>query len=368
MPVYINYIGTANPTYKTDQMQIGKFMADALQMNATERHQLNVLYRASGIQTRYSVLEDYGKTDEYQFFPNTSNLEPFPTVGARMSIYEREAIQLAQQAIQDALPDDFNLSSITHLITVSCTGMYAPGIDIQLIQALNLPTDIQRTAINFMGCYAAFNALKSAYHVIKSEPHAKVLIVAVELCSLHFQKAKDEDTLLANALFGDGAAAVLLSSQVSEQKASLSIENFYSDLAFDGIQEMAWRINDTGFEMRLSAKIPAIIQANITILIQRLLNKLSLSTDQVSHFAIHPGGRRILRIIEQELNISKADNRFAYEILKEYGNMSSPTVLFVMQKILQNLTTLDHGNHMLSLAFGPGLTLESMLLNIHYAN
>lgn len=368
MPVYINHIGTANPTYKTNQMQIGQFMADALQMNELERHQLNVLYRASGIQTRYSVLEDYSKADGYKFYPNTLDLEPFPTVEKRMSIYEREAIELSKQAIQNTLPSDFDLQSISHLITVSCTGMYAPGIDIELIQQMGLPTNTQRTAINFMGCYAAFNALKSAYHIIKSEPNAKVLIVAVELCSLHFQKTKDEDTLLANALFGDGAAAVLLSSQSNEKTASLSIENFYSDLAFDGVQEMAWRISDNGFEMRLSSKIPEIVQANITTLIERLLSQLSLSTEQISHFAIHPGGRKILRVIEQELGISRTCNRFAYEVLKEYGNMSSPTVLFVMQKVLENLTTLDHGNHMLSLAFGPGLTLESMLLNIHYAN
>lgn len=366
MPVYINHIGTANPQYKTNQIQIGKFMADALEMNEAERHQLNVLYRASGIQTRYSVLEDYGKADDYTFYPNTTDLEPFPTVGTRMNIYEREAIALAKQAIYSTLPEHTDFSTITHLITVSCTGMYAPGIDIQLIQQLGLPTDTQRTAINFMGCYAAFNALKAAYYIVNSNPEAKVLLVAVELCSLHFQKNKDEDTLLANALFGDGAAAVLLTGQANKYTPSLSIENFYSDLAFDGVKEMAWRISDTGFEMRLSSKIPAIVQANITTLIERLLSKLSLSIEQISHYAIHPGGRKILRVIEQELGISKTCNRFAYQVLKEYGNMSSPTVLFVLQKVMQNLTTLDHGNHLLSLAFGPGLTLESMLLNVHY--
>ncbi|NJK84050.1 MAG: type III polyketide synthase [Saprospiraceae bacterium] len=363
---YINYIGTANPTFKTAQKQIAQFMANALALNTLEKHQLEVLYRASGIQTRYSVIEDYQHLENYTFFPNTQDLEPFPTVDARMRLYEREAIQLCEKAVYAALPITFDYHQISHLITVSCTGMYAPGIDIQLIQRFSLRTDIQRTAINFMGCYAAFNALKTADYIIKAQPDAKVLVVAVELCSIHLQKAKNADTLLANALFGDGAAAALLSGQPNEQAASFQIQQFYSDLALDGIQEMAWRIGDFGFDMKLTSVIPDIIRANITQLISRLLQKMNIGIEDIDYFAMHPGGKRILRVIEEELNINKTKNQIAHQVLRDYGNMSSPTILFVMNALKANLQPSDHQKKVLGLAFGPGLTLESMLINIHY--
>jgi predicted naringenin-chalcone synthase len=363
---YINYIGTANPTFKTTQKQIAEFMANALALNTAEKHQLEVLYRASGIHTRYSVIEDYQLLQNYTFFPNTKDLEPFPTVNTRMRLYEQEAIQLCEKAIIATLPIDYDYQQITHLITVSCTGMYAPGIDIQLIQRFSLRTDIQRTAINFMGCYAAFNAMKTADYIIKAQPTAKVLIVAVELCSIHLQKTKDADTLLANALFGDGAAAALLTGQPNEQAASFQIQQFYSDLAFDGIQEMAWRIGDFGFEMKLTSNIPDIIRANIIQLINRLLEKMDTHIQAIDYFAIHPGGKRILSVIEEKLNIDKAKNQIAHQVLRDYGNMSSPTILFVMNALKQSLHESDDQKKVLGIAFGPGLTLESMLMNIHY--
>ncbi len=283
-----------------------------------------------------------------------------------MRLYEQEAIQLCEKAITAALPIDFDYQQITHLITVSCTGMYAPGIDIQLIQRLSLRTDIQRTAINFMGCYAAFNAMKSADYIIKAQPTAKVLIVAVELCSIHLQKTKDADTLLANALFGDGAAAALLTGQPNEQAASFQIQQFYSDLAFDGIQEMAWRIGDFGFEMKLTSNIPDIIRTNIFQLIERLLEKMDIPIQAIDYFAVHPGGKRILSVIEEKLNIEKTKNQIAHQVLRDYGNMSSPTILFVMNALKQSLKESDDQKKVLGIAFGPGLTLESMLMKIHY--
>lgn len=363
---YINYIGTANPTFKTAQKQIAEFMANALALNDTEKHQLKVLYRASGIQTRYSVIEDYQRLQDYTFFPNTQDLEPFPTVDARMRLYEREAIQLCEKAVEAAIPVDFDYQQVTHLITVSCTGMYAPGIDIQLIQRFSLRTDVQRIAINFMGCYAAFNALKTADYIIKAQPTAKVLVVAVELCSIHLQKTKDADTLLANALFGDGAAAALLTGRPNEQAVSFQIQQFYSDLAFDGIQEMAWRIGDFGFEMKLTSSIPDIIRTNIVQLISRLLGKMDIDIQAIDYLAVHPGGKRILSVIEEELNIDKVKNQVAHQVLRDYGNMSSPTILFVMNALKQSLYKSDHQKKVLGIAFGPGLTLESMLMNVHY--
>jgi len=366
MSVYINYIGTANPEHKIEQRKIAKFMANAQEMDQEEQQKLAVLYRASAIQTRYSVLSDYGKpaATEYKFFPPNDILEPFPTVGRRMSVYQKEALPLCLAAIKDALPSHYDYSQITHLVTVSCTGMYAPGIDIEIIQELNLSTSTQRTAINFMGCYAAFNAIKTAHQIIKSTPTAKVLVVAVELCSLHFQKKKEDDSILANALFGDGAGAMLISGQVNEQTPNLQLEQFYCDLAFQGKQEMAWSINDFGFEMKLTAMVPEFIRSGIKELTTRLLSKIDLAVADIEYFAIHPGGKKILRVIEEELQIDRVNNRFAHEVLKQYGNMSSPTIIFVLKNLLQQVSEEDQGKKVLSFAIGPGLTLESMLLTI----
>lgn len=368
MSVYINYIGTANPEHKIAQSQIAKFMANAQEMDIEERQKLAVLYRASAIQTRYSVLADYDKqnVNEYAFYPPSANLEPFPRVGQRMQIYQEKALPLCLSAIKDALPSSYNYSQITHLVTVSCTGMYAPGIDIEIIQTLDLPTSTQRTAINFMGCYAAFNAIKAAHQIVKSNPENKVLIVAVELCSLHFQKNKNPDTLLANALFGDGAGALLISGTAKEDQLNLKLDNFYCDLAIQGKQEMAWSINDFGFEMKLTAMVPEFIRSGIKELTSRLLANLDLVVSDIDYFAIHPGGKKILRVIEEELKLERTSSRFAHEVLRDYGNMSSPTIIFVLKNLLQQLNEADEGKKVLSFAFGPGLTLESMLLTIIY--
>jgi alpha-pyrone synthase len=245
--------------------------------------------------------------------------------------------------------------------------MYAPGLDIDLIEALGLHTHIQRTAINFMGCYGAFNALKLADTICRADSDAKVLVVCVELCSLHFQKSQTEDHLLSNALFSDGAAAVLIESQ-PRSGISLQMSSFYCDLVLTGKQEMAWHIADFGFEMTLSAYVPAMIEKGIQQLIHQLLRHTRLDLDQIAHFCIHPGGRRILSVIEQKLGLRASDNRYAYQVLRQYGNMSSPTVLFVLAELWKDLDESNAQQNVLSCAFGPGLTLESMLLEVVSTN
>lgn len=367
MKSYISSIGTANPLYITSQSKIAEFMASALSMDDEEKHRLKALYRASGISQRYSVLEDYGnEIKKYNFYPPNQLLEPFPGIGNRMVIYKQEALSLSLQAIKNCLANQTLLSpqDFTHLITVSCTGMYAPGIDIEIVQELKMHTHIQRTAINFMGCYAAFNAIKVADAICKANPGANVLIVCVELCSIHFQKEKDDDNILSNALFGDGAAAMIIQSNPPSD-LSLTIEKFHCDLKFEGKQEMAWHIGDHGFEMKLSSYVPDMIKKGIAELTHNLLTSFNLNVDAIDYFIIHPGGKRILETIEEELGISREDNRYAYRVLKEYGNMSSPTILFVLQLLLADIKHEDMNKNVLSFAFGPGLTLESMLLKIH---
>ena len=375
MSSYISAIGTAVPDHRIAQSDIARFMADTLHLKANDRRRLLALYRASGIAHRHSVLADYGRTKDFTFFPNTPTLEPFPDIRQRMQLYQQEAVRLSHTAATNCLDQlpALDRSDITHLIYVSCTGMYAPGVDIELIHRLGLNTHTQRTAVNFMGCYAAFNALKVADSIVRAYPEAKVLLVCTELCSIHFQKGTDEDTLLANALFADGSAAALVSGENNLNRVQLQMDRFYCDLAPDGQKDMAWHISNHGFEMRLSSYVPQVIKKEIQQIVQRLLQHLTHHTEDhqptlpgasIDYYAIHPGGKRILQVIEEVLSLEKQDNHHAYQVLRQYGNMSSPTILFVLQSLIADLGEADHNKRALGLAFGPGLTLESMLLRI----
>ncbi|HEX8504738.1 MAG TPA: type III polyketide synthase [Hymenobacter sp.] len=372
MPSYLGAIGTANPIHRIAQPQIADFMAQALAFGDDDTRKLRALYRVSGIAHRYSVLPDYGRTNgDYTFFPNTPGLEPFPSVGQRMAVYRREALPLATEAVRDCLRQvpDVAAASITHLVTVSCTGMYAPGLDIELVQALGLRPDVRRTCVNFMGCYAAVNAVKLADAFCLADANARVLIVSVELCTLHFQKSPEEDHLISNALFGDGAAACLVqATPLPNGASSLALQAFHCGLEPDGHDDMAWHINDFGFEMTLSSYVPKLIQRGIRKLTDGLLDSLPVQLADIRHFAIHPGGRKILETIEAGLGLTREDNRHAYRVLRDYGNMSSATVLFVLRDVLAHATPADHGAPVLSFAFGPGLTMEAMLLQLTMSN
>jgi predicted naringenin-chalcone synthase len=362
---YITAIGTSAPSNKFSQDTIAEFMIKAMQLNYENSRKLRAVFRSSGIAFRHSVLEDYGKHQDFTFYSNTPDFEPFPSTEKRIEAFRHYALSLSLDAIKNGLASkpDIDSASITHLIVVCCTGMYAPGLDIDIVRSLGLQPSVQRTCINFMGCYAAFNALKAADAFCHADPKAKILLVCTELCSLHFQKQPTDDNLLANALFADGCAAVILEAKTA-QKRKLKLDAFHNDLAPEGDSDMAWTVGDLGFEMRLSAYVPDIIKTGIRKLTTSLLDKLAKNLKDIRYFAIHPGGKKILEVIEQELGLSREQNRYAYHILKEFGNMSSPTVLFVIKEILQDLNDDDHGKNILSFAFGPGLTLESMILTI----
>lgn len=362
----ISAIGTATPKHRISQSAIAAFMVRAMGLSGADSRKLQTIFRSSGIEYRHSVLEDYNKDGNFSFYPNSADFEPFPSTEKRLCAFHDNALPLSVDAVQDALKSlpDFNLGSITHLIVVCCTGMYAPGLDIDLVKALKLPSTVKRTSITFMGCYAAFNALKVADAVCTSDPGAKVLVVCTELCSLHFQKTPTEDNLLANALFADGAAALVIEGE--SDRTCLKVANFYSDLALEGEHDMAWKVANLGFEMKLSSYVPLIIKNGIKQLAHSLLKGLQKTLPDIRYFAIHPGGKRILEVIEQELNLSRSDNKAAYTVLQNYGNMSSPTVLFVLKEIFSNLTARDDDAYILSFAFGPGLTLESAVFQINY--
>lgn len=362
---YITAIGTANPAFRFSQDTIADFMLRTMKLQNGDSRKLQTIFKASGIAYRHTVLEDYGKKKDFTFYSETENFEPVPTTESRLEVFRKHAVGLSVSSVRSMQEkyQHIDLQQITHLVVVCCTGMYAPGLDIDLVKALNLKSTVQRTAINFMGCYAAFNALKVANAFCAGDPNAKVLIVATELCSLHFQRPGTEDNLLANALFGDGSAALLVESD-SSGNLKLKLESFHSDLSKDGEQYMAWTVGDLGFEMKLSSYVPDIIKGGISELTNSLLSKISKKLSDIKHFAIHPGGKKILAAIEQELGITREQNKFAYKVLEQFGNMSSPTVLFVLKEVTDQLESENIGEHILSFAFGPGLTLESMILKI----
>lgn len=360
-------IGLANPKHCIEQTNVFEFMGQAHGLEGSALTRLKALYRATGIKKRYSVINDYQSADSAQwtFYPKNKALNPFPTTEDRARLYAKEAITVSAKASREAF-NQSNIShlEVTHLITISCTGMYAPGLDIDLVHELGLKTSVERTCINFMGCYAAFTGIKLGDQICRANPNAKVLIVATELCTIHFQKGADDDNLLANAIFGDGSAAVLMSATKTDSKNNLvlSPRGFLNEIYPEGSSEMAWNIGNFGFEMKLSAYVPSLIEKGIGELVNRL--KSQSATEQINHYAFHPGGKRILEVIESKLGLSKQADWAGRTILENYGNMSSPTILFVIKQLWDQLTEDNQNESILSLAFGPGLTMESMLLRI----
>ncbi|MBS9523427.1 type III polyketide synthase [Litoribacter ruber] len=350
-------IGTANPGAAIQQKSIGEFMKMAHSLGPLDARKLQFVYSQSGIDNRYSVLKDFEKNDfkDFRFFPQSENLEPFPSTRDRMRVFQQEAPSLAIKAISNCLSNsEVKAEEVTHLILVSCTGMYAPGLELEIMGKMGFKDTVERYCIHFMGCYAAFTAIKMADRICTSDPEAKVVLACVELCTIHFQKDYNEDNLLANALFGDGAAAAL----VANSKQGIGIKDYQSNLVREGEGDMAWHIGDFGFEMKLSKYIPGLLEKGIEALGKKLEEKFKLST--IKNFAIHPGGKMILKKVEESFGIDSEQNCFAHQVLRDFGNMSSATILFVLEKILK-----QDGNpgEILAMGFGPGLTLETLLLD-----
>lgn len=365
MKSVITAIGTANPRYRQEQHLAADVVINALKLKPAEKRLLKAIYKSSGIDYRHSVISDFCRQPgEYEFFPNDPE-QPFPATAARMQIYKQNALDLALTAIRNCFAEyqQFDQKQITHLITVSCTGMYAPGLDIEIVQSLKLDFTTKRTCVNFMGCYGAFNAIKLADAICKADAQAKVLIVSVELCTIHFQKNDSIDSMISNAIFADGAAAVLIEAHQGQNK-SFALESFHCDLLPQHSQEMAWYIADSGFDIVLSSYVPQAIQAGISEFTQRLLSQNGNTFADIDFYAIHPGGHKIIKACEAALSLTEHDNRYSYEVLRKYGNMSSATVLFVLKAIWDDVGQGDVGKKIFSCAFGPGLTLEAMVLKV----
>lgn len=355
-------IGTAVPKYGTKQSTILDFMVEAYHDDTASR-KLRILFHHSGITTRYSTVSDFNNTGpENKFFNGNLSM---PNIEKRLDVFKENAVSLAIEAIQDSL-NKLNTTiaeiGITHLITVTCTGIYAPGMDSILIQQLDLPIDTFHTSVNFMGCNAAFHALKLGDMIARTDENAKVLIVCVELCTLHFQPKNNHDNLLSNTIFGDGAAAVVV---VSDSKArqnlqpGLTINGFYSLLLNKGTDLMGWNITPLNFEMILDAKVPDFIGDEVNDIVLKASKKFNITADQIDNWAIHPGGKKILDTIKKQMQLNNTDLKYSYKILDEYGNMSSPTILFVLNEIMK--AGLESKENIFSIGFGPGLSIETAL-------
>lgn len=351
-------IATAVPAYCHRQGDILHFMQDVYGLQKQDRRKLKFLYDHCGIDKRYSVIPDYGEEGSERNFIPAGRDQPFPSLEERMRIYDREAVKISKKAITECISGLIGAAEITHLITVSCTGMSAPGLDLQLMRELSLAPDIFRTSVNFMGCYAAIHALKMARMICDSSPRANVVIVATELCTIHFQKEYSEDNAASSLLFGDGAAAVLISNCTSSER-SLSLGGFYSQVATKGEADMAWQLSSQGFLMTLSGYVPQLISEDIHGLVQAAVNYNGVDLSDITHWCIHPGGKRILDLIQKQLQLPTEALNCSREVLVDYGNMSSPTVLFVLKKIMD--TEIAPGSRILGMAFGPGLTMETFM-------
>ena len=353
----IESISTAVPEYRHSQEALCSFLETNLPMNEKAAQLLRRMASQSAIDGRFSVLPDFSQLPE-QWNCLQKNQSGFTAGGmaGRMQLYFQHALPLSLKAVSGLA---FRAEDITHLIAVSCTGMAAPGLDLMLCEALNLRPETQRSCIHFMGCYAAIHALKQADYICRAQPEARVLIVCTELCTLHIRADLRPDNLASTLLFGDGAAAVLLCGEDhAVEKPLFRLRNFASVFLPSGKSGMAWHPDEEGFRMELGRFVPDLIGEGIPDLLQRASGR----NNPPQGWAIHPGGRKILDKVAEGLAIEKSALASSYEILKEFGNMSSPTVLFVLQREFHRLSEEKLVGPVFAAAFGPGLTMESMIL------
>jgi alpha-pyrone synthase len=344
---YINSIATAVPQHDVHR----KFVefAPSLLTSDYNRKLFRRMVERAQIEHRYSILEphtDDAMLDAAGFYQRGA----FPNTQARMRLYENHALGLACSAL-DALGVATMRETVTHLIITTCTGFYAPGIDMQIVDYYGLKPSVERTVIGFMGCYAGINALKLARHIVRSEPSSRVVIVNLELCTLHMQESSDLEQVLSFLLFADGCSA----SVISAQRAGIEIQGFQTTVTKDSREYITWHIGEQGFDMRLSGQVPVTIADGLPSHLPIMLQ--GIPGDEIAHWAVHPGGRTVLDAVGEGVGMPAERLQYSRDILRRFGNMSSATIMFVLKEILH------HGaaGRGCAMAFGPGLTTESML-------
>lgn len=329
-------------------------------MEDAAKRLMEKMANASAIEARFSVIPDFSvPEDKWSVIQKTSNGFDLGRLEERMDYYFEHVVPLSLKAIFK-LKEMQDTGSITHLIAVTCTGLAAPGLDLMLTEALELNKSAERTAVHFMGCYAAIHALKQADYICRANPEARVLVVCTELCTLHIQADTRADNLASTLLFGDGSAAVILCHESRvKTKPLYRLKSFASAVHQEEKKQMAWKLSAQGFQMDLGLYVPDLLGKGIEILLHNAVGK---SGENIAGWAIHPGGRKILDKVAEGLHIPKESLSSGYEVLRRFGNMSSPTVLFVLEEEHRKMTSEGNSGKVFSAAFGPGLTMESMLL------
>jgi predicted naringenin-chalcone synthase len=370
MTVYVRALETAVPPTLLVQTEARDVFAAQPGLTRLGSRLVSTCFDSAAIDTRYTAVQeltmDY-RADNPQFFDPDTGLLRSPSTKARNDLFATEATKLFIEAAQAAVTRCAGIEplDITHLITVSCTGFFNPGPDYKIVRALGLNPAVQRYHLGFMGCYAAFPALRAAKSFCEADPEAVVLVVCAELCSLHVRTSNDPDAIMGSALFADGAAAAVVTArEVPDSTALLQLDHFETVLTPVGEDSMAWNIGDEGFEMVLGNYVPHIIDDHIVGALEPLLARDASLTDlpyrDITHWAIHPGGRSILDKVQSRLELTDEQLVPARETLRNFGNMSSATVLFVLKHIL-DLPPLEGDERICSMAFGPGLTVETGL-------
>ncbi|MCC6683397.1 MAG: type III polyketide synthase [Phycisphaeraceae bacterium] len=351
-------LGVASPRHDVDQA-LSAEMASAFCGDGGGARLLPTLYRHSGVKRRGSVLVEEGPRQDF-FLPAAE-----PTTRQRMERYALEAAPLALAATRTALQQaTIKPDEIRHLVTVSCTGFAAPGWDVALVKQLGLPPEVSRTHVGFMGCHGAFNALRAARGLSLAAGGEPALVCAAELCSLHFAYGCDPQQMVANALFADGAGAVIVRaascshSRPQQVNESWTIASHASILMPDSEDGMTWRIGDHGFEMSLSPRVPDLIRENVRPWLTSWLATNGLNIPGVRSWAVHPGGPRILGAVADALGVTRDEMATSFEVLRGCGNMSSPTVLFILDRLRKG----NASRPCVALGFGPGLAAEAMLI------
>ena len=358
-PAYINRIATAVPEDDVHQA----FVDFATQMLEDDRVRpvFTRMAQRSGIGHRYSVLTpSVNMTDARpatEFRVNAHEFYTrghFPDTAQRMEIFERFAPQLVRNALDKLALTPEELQGISHVLVTSCTGLYAPGLDFDILDHLGLATTVERTMIGFMGCYAAINGLKQARHIVRSEPEAKVLLVNLELCTLHLQETQELEQVLSFLVFGDGCAASLISATPT----GFRMGSFRSVLVPETRDLITWRIRGVGFDMMLSGKVPGEIGKALRASGSEVLGACAAS--DITLWGVHPGGKSVLDAVERGLELPPDALHASREVLDRFGNMSSATVMFVLASLMQTAKPGDKG---CAMSFGPGLTAETMLFD-----
>jgi alpha-pyrone synthase len=366
MTMAILGLGTALPDAvidKDDALLLARSLC-----NGTEEQEtwLSAIYEGSGISTRRfclgsQVVRDVVEGTNYSgsvFLPKKMPGDRGPTTSERMDLYAQLAPPLALTAARVALEQSqTEPSEITHVVTVSCTGFVAPGVDQALIEGLGLPRGVERTHVGYMGCHGTLNGLRVARAYVDANSESRVLLSTVELCCLHYYYGWDPQKIIANALFADGAAAMIAGPASLDTDEPWRLTATGTCLFPDSAEAMTWIIGDHGFEMTLSRQVPAIINAGLQNWLAHWLGAKGLALDDIKSWAVHPGGPRILDAVEESLDLTSQGLSVSREVLAECGNMSSPTILFILNRMRRQ----EASRPCVALGFGPGLTLEAAL-------